>query len=375
MAGYVFSLNNMESLKKIINNGVYSTNLTEPKNSRWLPHHEGTLTDYLTMKEGDNVYFFIKRKIYGIGILKNINDNCKFLNYPEADIPKMPIYGYIKDSLLLDETNESINNRFICSFYPHPYFFEKGIDMDDVLASNPDKFRILRAFWKLSFIKIADEENKALRDIILKRNEEFLNIKKGRFLFSESLQNSIKHKLSEKYYLTSENILKYSSREDYIKHEMAIEAHIADIITNKKDSVFGKWDFISYQVIASPFKPIDYMDKMDIFGYRNIAGFDTISKYLLIEIKRDSANKEAINQLMKYVDWINQEYSHGDYSMIEAFLVAYDFPEDVIKEKENICKRNYIKGRRPTESAEWRNVRLIKYKYDNNTSNLVFEEV
>ncbi|MED5100591.1 hypothetical protein SFC57_06895 [Niallia circulans] len=151
--------------------------------------------------------------------------------------------------------------------------------MDDVLASNPDKFRILRSFWKLSFIKIADEENKALRDIILKRNEEFLNIKKGRFLFSESLQNSIKHKLTEKYYLTSENILKYSSREDYIKHEMAIEAHIADIITNKKDSVFGKWDFISHQVIASPFKPIDYMDKMDIFGYGNIAGFDTISKY------------------------------------------------------------------------------------------------
>ncbi|WP_400246667.1 hypothetical protein AB3U99_07445 [Niallia sp. JL1B1071] len=49
--------------------------------------------------------------------------------------------------------------------------------MDDVLASNPDKFRILRAFWKVSFIKIDDEENKALRDIILKRNEEHLNTK------------------------------------------------------------------------------------------------------------------------------------------------------------------------------------------------------
>lgn len=375
MAGYVFNLNNMKSLEKIINNGIYSTNLTEPTNNRWLAHHEGTLTDYLTMKEGDNVYFFIKRKIYGIGILKNIKNDCKFLNYPDADIPKIPIYGYIKDSLLLDESENSINNRFICSFYPYPCFFEKGIDMDDVLASNPDKFRILRAFWKVSFIKIDEEENKALRDIILKRNEEYLNIGQGKFSFSESLRNSIKHKLSDKYSLTSENILKYSSKEDYIRHEMAIEAHIADIITNNKESIFGKWDYISHQVIASPFKPIDYMDKMDMFGYRNIEGFDTISKFLLIEIKRDGANKEAINQVMKYVDWINQEYSHGDYSMIEAFLVAYDFPEEVIKERENICKRNYIKGRRPTESAEWRNVRFIKYKYDKNTNRLVFEEV
>ena len=36
--------------------------------------------------------------------------------------------------------------------------------MDDVLASNPSQFRMLRAFWKLSFIKIDDDENQALID-------------------------------------------------------------------------------------------------------------------------------------------------------------------------------------------------------------------
>lgn len=36
---------------------------------------------------------------------------------------------------------------------------------------------------------------------------------------------------------------------------------------------------------------------------------------------------------MKYVDWINQEYAHGDYSMIEAYVVAADFPDSVVNKR------------------------------------------
>src|SRR5699024_11229780 len=111
----------------------------------------------------------------------------------------------------------------------------------------------------------------------------------------------------------------YANPNGSLRHEMAIELGILDLITNN-NSVFGKWDYLSHQVIASPFKPIDYMDKMDIYGYRYIHNFDTISKYLIIEIKKDTANTNDLNQLMKYVDWVNQEESFGDYNMIEAFL-------------------------------------------------------
>lgn len=78
---------------------------------------------------------------------------------------------------------------------------------------------------------------------------------------------------------------------------------------------------------------------------------------------------------MKYVDWINQEYSYGDYSMIEAFIVAYDFPKDVIEYKNQICIRNYIRGRRPVMSETWTNIKLIKYSYDEDEEKLCFEEV
>ena len=120
-------------------------------------------------------------------------------------------------------------------------------------------------------------------------------------------------------------ILKHSSAGTQIRHEMAIETSIIEILSGNSDSVFGRWDYVSHQVVASPFKAIDYMDKIDVFGYRYIRGFETISKYLIVEIKRDSATVESIDQVMKYVDWVNHEYAHDDYSMIEAFVVAMIF--------------------------------------------------
>lgn len=70
---------------------------------------------------------------------------------------------------------------------------------------------------------------------------------------------------------------------------------------------------------------------MDVFGYSYIREFNrTKSKYLVAELKKDGATFDDVNQLMKYVDWVKDEYSFGDYSMIEAFLIAYNFPDDVV---------------------------------------------
>src|SRR5699024_9777460 len=120
--------------------------------------------------------------------------------------------------------------------------------------------------------------------------------------------------------------------------------------TSSVNEIFGKWDYISHQVIASPFKAIDYMDKMDIFGYKTILEFDIISDYLIIEIKRDLADIETVNQVMKYVDWVNQEYAYEDYSMINAYIVAYEVPDEVIEYTKNTAIRNFTKGTRPTIS-------------------------
>lgn len=193
MAGYIFSINNIESLEESIYEGIYSTIINVPKNRIWRSNHEGTFADYITMKKGDNIYFFHQRKLYGIGELININGDCKFLNFPDADLPFLPDYEEVKHEMILNNSTEDMYKRMVCIFKGKPYFFKNGIDMDEVLSSNPDKFKMLRAFWKRSFIKIDDQENKALMDVILKNNEENLLQEKNIYKEQKSIHKRIKN--------------------------------------------------------------------------------------------------------------------------------------------------------------------------------------
>lgn len=382
MAGYLFSLNSQDSLQFCIYNGVYSTILTNPVPGSWRAHQEGTFADYTTMKEGDNVYFFIKRKIYGIGSLVNIDDDCKFLNYPSSNEPRTFNYEDVANQLLIDTGPDSTKNRFVCLFKPDPAFFKTGIDMDDILNSNPAKFKILRAFWKLSFIKFGDDENQAFRDMFLKCHQESLSPLPNENTFLDNHVNFhalIDGKLSAgEYHLDVSPLIESCADGEKIKHEMAIEAGILSQLSSNDShtiSILGKWDYLSHQVIASPFKAIDYMDKMDIFGYSFIADYPpTISKYLIIEIKKGTANKDDVLQLMKYVDWVKSEYCYGDYSMINAFLIANNFTL-TSRNTEPLVERKYIVGVRPARSSKWKNLKLVKYSYNQDTKKILLSIV
>ena len=384
MAGYIMNLDSLKSLKNYISDGIYSTKMSPPSNNNWKPHHEATFADYTTMKPGDNIYFFIKRKIYGIGELVSINGDCKFLNYPGANKPQLYAYEDVENILLWNEGEYSVDQRWICAFKPNPYFFKKGVDMDEALSYNPSKFRSLRAFWKVSFIKIDDEENQALKDVLLKNNQDVLkNPQKDKIC--QSNYKNYHHKIREKvkenraYQFEIKDILSNCADGPQLRHEMALEAGILFQLSNNHKSttdVFGSWDYLSHQVIASPFKPINYMDKMDIFGYSFIGGYKpTKSKFLVLELKKDHANEQDVDQLLKYVDWVKDEYSHGDYSMIDSYLVAFDFSEDVVKYAQEIGIRKYTIGRRPPKSKEWSNLKLVKYYFDKHDYSIKFSRV
>lgn len=385
MAGYLFSLNNIQSLIESINLGVFSTLISSPNNNIWRIQHEGTFADYCSMKEGDNVYFFIERKIYGIGKLININGSCKFLNYPNANVPNNQNYSEIQNDLLYDNGDNSVNNRFVCTFEPYPYFFQNGIDMDETLSSAPDKFKILRAFWKLSFIKFSDTENQAFKDIILRRNIQAINNPDKANTFESNYQ--INHELIRKkthnnidYQLNIAPFLNNINNENgSLRHEMAIEASLIYQLSNNSQNaidIFGSWDYLTHQVIASPFKPVDYMDKMDVFGYKYIHNQNpTISDYLVVEIKKDEINSQDILQLMKYVDWVKNEYAYGDYSMINAFMLGFSYTQDALNTYLENVERKFIKGVRPSISTEWRNVKLIQYNFNDEINLLDFTDI
>lgn len=386
-AGYLFGLSDLETLHSCIARGVYSTVLSEPTTLKsgvgnWGAPQEGTFADYASMQEGDNVYFFIERKIYGVGRLEKLgNKDCKFCNYPESSKPQRHRYGTKKTVMLLDDPwRKGKTQRWLCTFSPAPSFFCNGVDMDDVLGSNPEAFKMFRAFWKRSFIKIDDIENQALKDVILRNNQEAISkpiVGKTIFNHSCSFHNVMKKKIQAGGYDLDASVLLQSAQDgNKIRHEMAIEAGLISQLSKGEKSavgVFGRWDYLSHQVIASPFKPIDYMDKMDIFGYSYIYGFKpTKARYLVMELKKGRASSEDVEQLMKYVDWVRDEYCFGDYSMIDAFLVASSYEAGVLEYADVSTVRRYVVGTHPAISKSWSNAKLVSYSYDKATSLLEF---
>jgi hypothetical protein len=382
LAGYIMNMDSIDSIEECILRGSYSTRINIPDDNKWRVNHEGTFADYTTMKPGDNIYFFHKRKIYGIGELVSIDMDCKYKNFPEANEPRHFDYAAIRNLLLYDAGQESDNFRWVCFFKPSPYFFQNGVDMDDVLSSNPAKFKMLRAFWKLSFVKIDDDENQALHDVILKFNQNSLQGNNAGTIYPSNYQTNHARVLSQvnngRYNFDMSYILSRCSRGTFINHEMALEACLLFQLANRNAAtinIFGNYDYLSHQVIASPFKPIDYMDRMDVFGYSYITGFKTKSKYIIAELKKNTATLQDLEQLMKYVDFVNSEYAFNDYSMIKAFLVAYNFSDDTIDALPEICNRRFIFGHRPAESRLWNDAHLVRYEYNSNNDVIDFISV
>jgi hypothetical protein len=397
MAGYIVAVGGKTEKEKlaIMNNmfckGIYGTLFNPTKGTVWNQQQEGTFSDYLSMKDGDYIFFFADRKIYGVGRLKNlvidgsIND-CKFLNYPDADIPAF------QDDLGSDITLDYDNNpskekesfpRVICTFEPYPHFYNDGIDMDEILQSNQDCYKMLRVFWKRSFIKIDDSEAECLLNAALKKLKDRNSNCETKF---KEKHRELVGKLNKNYIFNAKNILRFAvDKKDSSKigHEMAIEAEVVYQLTNigkfpETKNVFGRWDYISHQVVASPFKPVDYMDKMDIFAYQYLTYQPDIKirdMHCVIELKKDSAENEDVEQTLKYVDWLKDEYTGQDYSVIKAFLVAASIPGSVKIHLKNVANRKYQIGRRPTMTAEWSDLRLIEYTYNNKTSQLDFIDV
>jgi len=167
-----------------------------------------------------------------------------------------------------------------------------------------------------------------------------------------------------------------------LDHEMALECGVIELLLNDKsvNEVLGNWKYISHQVIASPFKPLAYVSKMDIFGYRYISGLpdgydSSVSDYLVIELKARNADADCVEQLLRYVEWVKQEYAHGDYSRIKAFLIAKSFNQSAIDVLKTSAVRHYTEGGRSPKTVTWAGLKFIKYRYDNATRKLLLDLV
>lgn len=136
---------------------------------------------------------------------------------------------------------ESLNFRFVCTFTPYPIFFRNGIDMDEILSSAPSSFKILRAFWKLSFIKFSDDENQAFKNILLRRNQNAVDNPNVENTFQSNnidFHNEIQNKINQNsaYNFSIAPFLNSINKNDgSLRHEMA--KSLIDISVNFKPSI------------------------------------------------------------------------------------------------------------------------------------------
>lgn len=244
MAGYVFAIGNdvdpISAIRECAEKGVYSTFIRTLSSNPF----EGTLADYISMKPGDNIYFFCKRKYYGVGEIINVGNDCKYCNYPGSTLLKEYDYNDIQEKLLVDYGRDSDKYRWICTFKGSPYFFEEGIDTDEILKYKPNTFKMLRAFWKVSFIKLGDEENNSLKEIFLLRHQNQIENHTGIFIESEDTHNSIlNHDLSI-HLIDPSELLDSVSDGNILRHEMALEAGVVFDLCKDRIDLLGHWDYI-----------------------------------------------------------------------------------------------------------------------------------
>lgn len=355
MAGFIVSVSKTNDLEKLIKNGTYASILPErfdsPK-SKIIGY--STLADYFSIRKGDNIYFLKERKIYGVGEIIGINNIMVFENYFNSTCLNNA-YDQVKT---LDENNNP-NARWVCFFEPELKFFKNGVDMDDVLQYKPASFRMLRAFQDRTFIKIDDEENSALKEFIYLRN-------RNNDLFFEynyeKRDRSLKEELDD-YSINNRKLLKNNKLEDgRLSLEMLLEAVLIKYI-NEYGILNENWDYISHQVIASPFKPLSYIDKIDIFAYRFLEyphENKPIEKYLVLELKKDKADINTIQQTMRYVDWVCKEYASGDYSLVKAGVIAFEYGNlDLLQDT---ISRTFISSTHPIVTQKWNDLTCLTYK-------------
>ncbi|OON87444.1 hypothetical protein BXO88_03995 [Oribacterium sp. C9] len=336
------------ALKQCIATGTYSAKTSEKG-----PAFIGTLADYLGMKPGDDIFFFTERKIYGIGKLVNIGDDCRYRVHSKDD-----------NEDLVEMVNPE-NHQFICTFEPSPYFFKEGVDTDEILMFSPEKIKALRFFSAMSFVKLDDTESQEVKNMIARKNEQFLNGQEDKiFSFDTSVHEAILKKTlgNNKYRLSVFDYIK--DAESKVSSEYYIEGAVMDLLRKIDfEYIGGHWDCICRQYPASPAKPSEYKETMDLFGYRYIKGFSgAISKYLIIELKTGTIKKEHVEQTMKYVDWVSKVYTCGDYSMIEAYTIGFDKVDNIEDQVKSLIERNYILEGHPVKSCQWSDLRIISYR-------------
>jgi RecB family endonuclease NucS len=97
-----------------------------------------------------------------------------------------------------------------------------------------------------------------------------------------------------------------------------------DFILNASEEDMHRAILLKPELIEEGFKPISWEKKVEP-GFVDVYGMDRVGKLVVIEVKRNAANREAVLQLYKYIEAIKLKADR----QIRGILVAPSLGKDV----------------------------------------------
>lgn len=330
-------LDNVESLERVIERGCYSPRFSmgDDGNARWRLGHRKATADLGCLQPGGHVYLFASRGIHGIGIL---SDPPVILNHPRALENDPGRHDGVLPGIRLPE------HRFVVRLDPErSRWFADPVDMDDVLTAGGTSMYALRTMEDRSFAVFDETEDRAFEQELRLRNPALARRTGGAPPGGSPL--SVPH-LSQAVQRTD---------------ELAIETDLAWRLNRGEDlpALAGPWDSALRQVTASPPKPVSYIDRIDLLARRFEASGRFVREHAVIEVKKGRATKKDAEQLMRYVDWVVDEYHHGHYERVSAYLVAEEFGPRLANDLPEVARRLFTVDPRRPRARVWDSLTLV----------------
>jgi len=333
--GLFITLYDIETLKLYLNKGIYGQHLPphiETRGSKRVYYR--TMADYACCREGDHVFFFLKRKIYYGGQIKGEGTEPSFfVNGNYGPIGRKANAQLVWDESIRTRYKETkdkgifiFNETERCQHFLIRFEDNIGIQ-GNFITSDVLYFELGRYPYPLPSISIMNMgfcimtpgETRILLNLLTENNE---GTEEYEMIEDVKLQGKMKE------YSTSFSI------QDL--HIAEIEAQLeATIIANPNllpDELKPLKMNILRQVPISPFKSYQ-MDRADVcyYGEQEIA--EGTLPNVIIELKNKQAGKGEIEQVIRYAKWLHKlrERFNIDTSNIEYYLFAPKFSKNIEK--------------------------------------------
>ncbi len=145
-----------------------------------------------------------------------------------------------------------------------------------------------------------------------------------------------------------------------LRYEGCLNAWLARaFVDGRLKDLIGEYrDYLNYV-------PTSFNKVMDVFltHVTTVDSVDILHKFTCIELKRGEVDEAALNQIIKYENWLTRKLADGDSEMVQSILAGCSFDERVLE----FCSRR--------RAIEEKTVRLVNYRVDGQKRDLVLEEV